>query len=156
MSEQRQARMVKNKDIPLIQQIPALKQMIISLEQRRQWEESRTQKVTQSFSAVPSGGGTRRTMDDTIAAIEEISENHALQLKQYERQLRKAERIINEIRNVNMRAFVTMLYLDGVPDGAVQAVLKMSRWGFENARRCIEDAEDMASAKWTDRYCCGE
>lgn len=155
MPEKMQSRTVKNKDIPLIQEIPYLKQMITSLEQRRQWERSRTENINQHLSSTPGGGGTKRTLDDALAKMEDIAEDHGNLLKQYEKRLRKAERIINAIPSVQMRTFVTMMYLDQVRDTAVQEVLHMSRWSFENARNAVESAESMDDVKWSDKYVAG-
>jgi len=151
MAEQRPGRKVKNADIPMLQEIRMLKMDIVSLEQRRKWERERMERITQSLSASP-GGGTARGMDEAFAAISELEEKHKQLIKQYTRKMKKAERILSGIRSCQMRTMVTMLYLDNVPPSAVQAVLHMSRWAFENARNAIEDAPSMEEVKWFDRY----
>lgn len=156
MLEQRTARTVKNRDIPLIQEIPYLKQEILSLEKRKQWEQERARNMTQHISGMPGGsGGTKRIIDDAVANMDEMKENHGLLIKQYQKRLRKAERILSEIGSITMRTFVTMMYLDQVRDSTVQEVLHMSRWTFENARSAVENAECMADVKWNDKYVCG-
>ncbi len=144
--------MIKNKDIQLLREVHLIQMDIVSLEQRAEWERARMDAMTQNLSAA-SGGGVRRGMDDTFAAIEELEERHRMLVKQYTRVVKEAERIINGISSHQMRTLVTMLYLDNVPGSAVQSVLHMSRWAFENARSAIESAENMACVKWSDRYC---
>lgn len=151
MAEQRPGRKVKNGDILMLQEIRTLKMEIVSLEQRRKWERERMERITQSLSASP-GGGTARGMDEAFAAISELEEKHKQLIKQYTRKMKKAERILNGIRSSQMRTMVTMLYLDNVTPRAVQEVLHMSRWAFENARAAVEDAPSMEDVKWFDRY----
>lgn len=155
MAEQRPPRVVNNTDIPLIQEVHYLKMDIISLEEKRKWERKRMENITQHISASP-GGGTGRGMDEAMAAISELEERHKALIKQYTIALRRAEKIISRIQSHQMRTFVTMMYLDNIPDGAVQSVLHMSRWSFENARKAVEDAKSMEEVKWFDRYCANE
>lgn len=150
-ADQRPSRVVKNKDILLIQEVPLLQKDIVSLEQRKNWERARMDNISQHLSAF-QGGGSRIGMDETFADIEELEEKHRSLIKKYTRSVRRAERIINGITSHQMRTLVTMLYLDNVPDRAVQAVLRMSRWTFENARKTVEDAPNMDAVKWYDRY----
>lgn len=150
MAEQRPSRVVKNQDIPLLQEVSFLKADIVSLEQRKKWERERMDHITQRLSATP--GGSSRGMDDTFADIAELEEKHSMLVKQYTRILRRAERILNGIRSREMRSFVTLLYLDNHSDRTVQDMLHMSRWTFENARKAVEDAPNMEAVKWYDRY----
>ena len=152
-TDQRQPRVVKNKDILLLQEVPMLQVDIVSLEQRKNWERARMDNITQHLSAFSGGGGNRIGMDETLSDIEELEEKHRSLIKQYTRAIRRAERIINGIASHQMRTLVTLLYLDNVPDRAVQALLHMSRWTFENARKTVEEAPNMESVKWYDRYC---
>lgn len=150
--DQRPTRVVRNRDILLIQEVPLLQKDIVSLEQRKNWERARMDNITQHLSAFSGGGGNRMGMDDTLSDIAELEEKHRSLIKQYTRAVKKAERIINGIASHQMRTMVTMLYLDNMPDRAVQALLHMSRWTFENARKTVEEAPNMESVKWYDRY----
>lgn len=125
---------VKNKDILLLQDVPLLKVEIVSLEQRRTWERERMTRITASLSSLP-GGGTKRGMDDVMAALDELERRHADLIRQYTRLIKKAEKILNGIASHQMRTMVTLLYLDNVADSAVQSVLHMSRYAFENAKK---------------------
>lgn len=142
---------VNNKDIESIREIPYIQQQILSLERQCQWERSRARNTTQVFSAVPGGGDSARALEKAAAAMEEIAAEHAATLQRYVREQRRAERIVNGIRSAQMRTMVTMLYRDGLPPSAVQAVLRMSRYAFDAARAQIEAAPDMASVKWIER-----
>lgn len=143
------AETIKNKDVLLLREVHLVQMDIVSLEKRAQWERARMDAMTHGLSAA-SGGG-RRGMDDTLAAIEELEERHRMLVKQYTRMVKEAERIVNGISSHQMRTMVTMLYLDNVMGSAVQSVLHMSRWAFENARAAIENAENMACVKWRER-----
>ena len=48
-----------------------------------------------------------------------------------------------------------MKYVMGLQDGEIRQQLNMTRWGFDRARRSVEDAPDMASVKWRERYILG-
>lgn len=152
MADQRQPRMVNNKDIPLLQEVCYIKQEVISLENRAAFEKSRMKSITQHLSAAPGGGGNPSGLDTAFANLAAIEEKHRVLIGQYKRKLAKAEKIINEIESVQMRSIVTMLYLDQKPDTEVRKALGLSRWVFDNCRKTIEDAESMAMVKWHDRY----
>lgn len=141
---------IRNKDIKAILEIPYIMQQVVSLERRCRWERERMRNTTQHFSASPPGGGSKRVLDDAVAAIDALTAEHGLLLKRYEQEIRKAERTISAIRSVQMRAMVTLLYLDGIRPGTVQEVLHMSRYAFEKARTTLETAEDMESVRWVD------
>lgn len=151
MADQRKTRPVKNKDIKLLQEVRFIQLDIVSLEQRIQWERQRISNITQQLSAA-HGGGNPYGMDDAFAKISETEERHRTLVNQYTKVVKKAERIVNGIASHQMRTMVTMLYMDNVADSAVQSVLHMSRWAFENARSAVENADCMAEVKWNDRY----
>lgn len=90
--------------------------------------------------------------DAAFAAIDGINEEHCEQIAAYTRELKAAEKIINSIPSRTMRTFVTMLYVDQIPAATVQRELNMTRRGFENARNAIEQARDMESVVWRERY----
>lgn len=151
MAEQRTSRMVKNKDITLLQEIRLIELDIVSLEKRAQWERDRMSSITQHLSS-GGGGGSPSGLDEAFAAISETEERHRKLIGQYAKVVNKAERIIGRIASHQMRTMVRMLYVDNVADIAVQSVLRMSRRMFENARATIESAECMADVKWNDKY----
>lgn len=152
MAEQRPQRQVKNKDIPLLTEVRLIEMDVVAMENRIQWERERRRNITQHLSRTPGGGGTARGMDEALASIEELEEKHKALVKKYIRQIRKAEAILNGIASHQMRTLVSLLYLDCYSSGTVQELLGMSRWAFENARETVEQAEDMASVVWHDRY----
>lgn len=148
---QRQPRIVRNRDIGTLEKVHYLKGEIESLEERARWERERMKSITQHLSAAPGGGGGRG-MDDCFAKIDSLEERHRNLISVYDRTIRKAEAIIGRISSAQMRCFVTMLYLDGKSGSDVQSKLKMTRWQFENARECVENAECMDAVLWHDRY----
>ena len=76
--------------------------------------------------------------------------------REYACRLRAAQRILNGIESLTMRAFVMMKYVMGLRDGEIRQQLNMTRRGFERARQSVEDAPDMASVKWRERYIVSE
>lgn len=142
---------IKNKDIALLLELDAIKADAMALEERIRWEKGRMKGITQNLSSVPSGGGTARGMDNTMCKLEELIGEHQACLEQYSKAAKRADRIIAGIGNTRMRSFVKMLYVEKMSQRTVQEVLHLSRWSFESAQRCVEQAERMEDVKWFDR-----
>lgn len=156
MDRETEQRSIRNRDIPLLQNVYAMMQKIVSLEHRRMWQRERMNNITQHLTGMPGGGGTPKGIDEAFAAISELEEEHKNLVKQYARELKRAERIINAIESGSMRAFVSMMYLDNIPGNEVRQKLNLTRWGFERAKEAIEQAEDMAHVAWHERYILGD
>jgi hypothetical protein len=154
MNEQaaQKPRIVKNRDITLLARVLYVMQDVYSLEKRCEWQRDRLFSITQHITGVPGGKGVPSGFDTAFAAIDGINEEHREQIAAYTRELKSAEKIINSIPSRTMRSFVTMLYVDNMPAATVQRELNMTRRGFENARNAIEQAEDMASVVWRERF----
>lgn len=143
---------VHNRDIPLLADVLCIMQEVNALEQRRDWQRDRMESITQHLSGMPGGGGLPKGLDDAFAMLSEIDEEHEQRCKDYVRQLRKAQKILNSIESRSMRVFVTMKYVLGMTDVDIRQELNISKWGFNRARRSIEDADCMANVKWQERY----
>lgn len=143
---------VRNRDIPLLSEILYIMQMVCQIEERRDWQRDRMTNITQHLTWVPGGGGLPKGLDDAFALLSELDEEHETQCKEYTRQLRKAQKILNSIESLTMRTFVLMKYIMDVPDVEIRDKLNMTRRGFDRARRAVEEAPDMASVKWQERY----
>lgn len=152
MSEQRQTRVVRNRDIPLLQEVGYIMDDIEALEKRRKWERDRMFHITQQLSDSPVSGNAPRGLDEVFAAISQLEEEHRRLVRQYIGKIDTASKLILAIPSRQMQRFVRMLYMDHETDKNVREKLKMSRWAFENARKAVEQAEDMQSVKWSDRY----
>lgn len=142
---------VKNKDIPLLANIFNIMQDIRQIEERREWQAGRLYNITQHLTGMP-GGGTPKGLDEAFALLSEIDDEHKQRCKDYTRQLRKAQKILNGIESHTMRTFVTMKYVMNVPDTEIRKELNMTRRGFDRARNCVEMAPCMAAVKWQERY----
>ncbi len=143
---------VRNKDIPLLSEILYIMQDVCMVEQRRDWQHDRMTNITQHLTGMPGGGGLPKGYDDALAILSEIDEEHGRQCKEYARELRRAEKIMNGIESRTMRTFVLMKYVWNVPDEKIRQELNMTRRGFDRARRAIEDAQNMAAVKWQERF----
>lgn len=154
MNEQaaQKPRIIKNRDIPLLARVLYVMQDVCSLEKRCEWQRDRLFSITQNLTGMPSGKGVPTGFDAAFAAIDGINEEHREQIAAYTRELKAAEKIINSIPSRTMRTFVTMLYVENMPAATVQRELNMTRRGFENARNAVEQAQDMASVVWRERY----
>lgn len=154
MNEQaaQKPRIIKNRDIPLLARVLYVMQDVCSLEKRREWQRERLFSITQNLTGMPNGKGMPSGFDAAFAAIDGINEEHQEQIAAYTRELKAAEKIINSIPSRTMRTFVIMLYVENMPAATVQRELNMTRRGFENARNAIEQAQDMASVVWRERY----
>ena len=143
---------IRNRDIPLLADILCIMQEISQIEQRREWQRDRMLNITQHLSGMPRGGGLPKGLDEAFAMLSELDEEHEQRCKDYVRQLKAAQKILNNIASRCMRAFVTMKYVMNLPDTEIRQELNLTRTGFNRARRCIEDADCMASVKWRERY----
>ena len=151
-SEDKRPIVIRNRDIPVLQRVVYVMQDIRALEERREWQKGRMDNITQHLSGMPRGGNGPVGLDAAFAALDELEEEHKQQVKQYYRELKAAERIINGIRNRFMRTFVMMLYVENIQPGKVRSELNMSEWSMKSARNAVEQADDMASVRWNDRY----
>lgn len=142
---------VRNRDIPLLSEILYIMQDVCQIEQRRDWQHDRMFNITQHLTGMP-GGGLPTGLDETFAMLSEIDEEHEARCKEYVRQLRKAQKILNGIESRTMRTFVVMKYIMDVPDVNIRDELNMTRRGFDRARRAVEEAPNMAAVKWQERY----
>ena len=142
---------VCNRDIPLLSEILYIMQDICHIEERRDWQRDRMTNITQHLTGMP-GGGMPKGLDDAFSMLSEIDEEHEARCKDYVRQLRKAQKILNSIESRTMRTFVVMKYVMDVPDVKIRQELNMTWRGFDRARRAVEGATCMASVKWHERY----
>lgn len=147
---------VRNKDIPLLADIFCIMQEVCAIEHRRDWQRDRMYKITQAINGMPGGGSVPHGLDEAFAKLAEIDEEHEKSCKEYVRQLRAAERILNGIPSRSMRAFVLMKYVMDVPDVEIRQELNLTRRGFDRARRCIEEADNMSAVKWPERFILGK
>ena len=141
---------VANRDIPLLMQIYYIMQEVESLEMRSQWQYDRLYSITKRITGMPGGGGLPQGIDATLAALEEINEQYAEQIRTYTAQLKAAERILNGIPSETMRAFVRMYYVDRIKKADIMRELDMTEWGFNRARRSVEQADCMANVIWRE------
>ena len=143
---------IRNRDIPLLADVLCIMQEICHIEQRRDWQHDRMLSITQHLSGMPGGGGNPKGLDEAFALLSELDEEHEQRCKDYVRQLKTAQKILNGIESRSMRAFVVMKYVMDVSDSEIRQELNMTRTGFNRARRSIESAECMAAVKWRERY----
>ena len=63
---------------------------------------------------------------------------------------------MNSISSRTMRAFVMMKYMMDTPNNVIMRELNMTEWGFNRARKSVEEAQDMAHVVWRERYIVAE
>ena len=142
---------INNRDIPVLRDVLAVMQSVNRTEQLHEWQRGRMVKITASLTGMP-GGGERKGLDDAVSILDELGRDQIRECREYGQHLRRAQRILNEIESRSMRAFVMMRYVIGVPDAEIRRELGMTRRGFSRAVRAVQDAPDMASVKWQERY----
>lgn len=142
---------IKNRDILVLQDVIHVMQEVRALETRRLWQRERMTNITHHLTGMPSGGGPSG-LDEAFATVAALEDEHKERVKEYTRRLKTAERIINEIGNGFMRTFVTMMYLENCPPKYVRCELNLTEKGFRTAREAVEQAPNMASVKWRNRY----
>ncbi len=149
------AAVVCNRDIPVLQDVLPVMQLVNRTEELRGWQRGRAEKITANLTGMPRGGDALG-LDGVVAALDELDRKQAGECREYACRLRAAQRILNGIESLTMRAFVMMKYVMGLRDGEIRQQLNMTRRGFERARQSVEDAPDMASVKWRERYIVSE
>lgn len=142
---------IKNRDIPRLQKVVSLMQDIRVLEERRLWLRDRMTNISLHLSGMP-GSGQPRGLDAAYAALSELESEHQELVKNYVRELKAAERMINSINNPCMRTFVTMMYLENLSPREVRSELNLTEWGFKRAREAVEQAKSMEQVVWRERY----
>lgn len=143
---------IHNRDIPVLAEVLSVMQTVSQIEQRRGWQRDRMTHITQALSGMPGGGGSPKGLDYAIAALDELDREQQEECLNYVRQLKKAQKILNEIESQTMRAFVVMKYVMGCSDTEIKKELNLNRRGFERARRSVENARSMGAVKWKERY----
>ena len=151
-AEAKKPAVIRNRDIPLLADILPTMQLVNQTERRLDWQHDRMLSINQHINGMPGGGRLPKGLEAAFAMLEEVGAAHEERVKDYIRELREAERILNGIESRTMRTFVTMKYVMDVPDAEIRRELNMTEWGFNRARRAIEDAENMASVVWRARY----
>lgn len=142
---------IRNRDIPPLREVLSVMQSIYQTEQLHEWQHERMVKITASLSGMPGGGG-RKGLDDALSVLDELGRDQIRECQEYARSLRRAQQILNGIENQDMRAFVLMKYVMSVSDAEIRRKLGMTRRSFDRAARAIQDAPDMASVEWQERY----
>lgn len=148
----RKAIVVRNRDIPLLADILYIMQEICAIEQRRDWQKDRMYNITQHLTGMPGRKGGASGLDEAFALLSEIDEEHEEKCKEYVRQLKRAQRILNSIESRSMRSFVVMRYVMNMSDVEIRQELNLTRRGLERARRSVEEADCMGNVKWQERY----
>lgn len=143
---------IKNRDIILLSRVLYTMQDVSATEVKRMWQQDRLWNITQKITGLPGGNGLPKGLDANFAAIGEIEEKYAEECKEYVKELQEAENILNGIPSRTMRTFVTMKYLLDMPDKKIMAELNIKRWRLESMKKSIEQAPNMASVKWQERY----
>lgn len=142
---------IANRDILPLRELLGVMQNVRQAEKMQMWQRVRMQKITASLSDMPGGGGNKG-LDDAISTLDELNREQISMCRQYIRSMRRAQRILDGIPNGTMRAFVVMKYVMGISDSEIRRELCMTRRGFDRAVHAVQDAPDMASVKWQERY----
>ena len=143
---------VQNRDIPLLAGVLYIMQEIRMLEEHRDFQWHTMYNITQHLTGMPRSGSLPTGYENAFARLSEIDSQYEARCKQYVRQLRKAETILNTIDNKSMRIFVMMRYLMGYSRKAICRELNWSQRGYDRARTAVESASCMADVKWQERY----
>lgn len=155
MSETRETRepiKIRNRDVLLLSRVLYTMQAISATEEKRLWQQDRLWHITQKITGMPGGGGEPSGLDKHFAAIGEIEERYEMELSNYDDALQTAEAILNAIPSPTLRTFVTMLYVLNIPNREIMTRLNMRRKTFDGLRRSIEQAQDMKSVIWPERF----
>lgn len=142
----------RNKDIALLSRVLYTMQDVCITEQKRLWMQDRLYSITAKLTGMPSGHGGTGGLEKCFAEIGEIEEKYKVECAEYLDELKRAEDILNSIQSRTMRTIVTMRYVMAIPNTEIMERLNLKRRRFEAMCRCIEEAEDMRSVRWSDRF----
>ena len=142
MQGQREPIQIRNRDIPLLSRVLYVMQAVSSTEQKRMWLQDRP--------------GEPKGLDAPFAAIGETEERYEQECAEYMAELYRAEEILNAIPSDTMRVFVTMRYLLDMSRKEIMGRLNLKRWRYEEMCESIEQADDMKSVVWKERYTIAE
>ena len=142
----------RNEDIPVLASVLSVMQLVCKTEEIRRWQRERMVNITSHLTGMPGGRNSTKGFEDAFAALSETDEAHQRLCAEYAGKLKAAQAIIDGIASDAMRAFVVMKYVMFVPDVEIRRELSMTRRRFDAARECIENARNMKSAKWSERY----
>lgn len=145
-------RVIYNRDIPKLERVNVIMKEVCRLEERMAWQKDRAYNVTRRLTGMPTAHGGESGLDATLAALSALTEDYGEKVRSYTREIRTAERILSEISSETMRVFVRMFYVDNLPAAQVWRELHMSEYGFARARNAVEQAQDMNSVIWRERY----
>lgn len=151
-TDERAGTVVRNRDIPLLADVLPTMQLVNQTEKILNWQHDRMTSIHQHISGMPGGGLLPQGLEDAFARLYEVGEDHEKEIRQYLKELREAERVLNGIESRSMRGFVVMKYVFDIPDAEIRRELNMTEWGFNRARKAIEEAESMALVVWREKY----
>ena len=143
---------VSNRDIITLTRVRAMKQEIKITEQKR------AELLGIYRRALRASEGPVRARRDEVD-LEAVRAELAAQDAEYLRILadnaqaiRDANDILRGIEYDDMRVFVALLYESGETHKNIWARLNMSRRVFEKLRKLVEEAPDMASVPWPEKW----
>ncbi|MBR6710351.1 MAG: DUF1492 domain-containing protein [Selenomonadaceae bacterium] len=143
---------IRNGDIPKLYNVLYTMQAVCATERKRMWQQDRLWNITQKITGMPGGHGEAKGLDASFEAICEIEEKYEAECAEYVKELKEAERILNGIPGRGMRTFVTMRYVLGMSRKEIMSRLNLKRWRYDDMCAAVEQAEDMAHVKWTEKF----
>lgn len=152
--EKREARVytIRNVDALALTQVRIMKQELKITELKRAELRALHRRAVRACEGDVSAADA---ISDVDAVHKKLAENEALYARRIEacaKAIRDAEETLARIENPGMRLFVTLLYERGETHKYVMAKLGLSRRSFEKLRKTVEDAPDMASVVWADKW----
>ncbi|MDO4647617.1 MAG: hypothetical protein Q4B26_03120 [Eubacteriales bacterium] len=143
---------MKNKDIPILAMVLPAMAMLEQIDEQIEWQRSKMVNVSQKISDMPRGGSGGGGIDRDIAILTDLEEEQKRLCREYALIAKKAQRILARIESLSMRSFVSMKYIMDYSDTEIRRKLNLSRRGMERAKKCCEEAPEMAMVKWRERY----
>ena len=141
-----------NADIEKLKRVVYAMQDVCTTEERYEWEREHLFSITSpQISDMPRGNGIKKDIGDRIVRMEDKRDQYKAASKRYMDELTEAEEILNAIHNPNMRTFVVLVYVMGMPFEEVRKRLNMTEYTFKQAKTAIENADSMACAVWRGR-----
>lgn len=145
-------RAVRNRDIPLLTDVLCIMQEVVMIESRMGWQRERMTSMNQRITGMPGSGGLPKGLEEAFAILSELEENQEKKCLEYSERLKEAQAILDGIENTQMKTFVEMKYIINASDQEIRKELNLSRRFFDEARKRIEEAPNMRSVRWPEKY----
>lgn len=139
---------IKNKDIPLLEEIMAIMIEAPLIEHKWQWNQDRKYHITQNVSQAPGAANNASKIESILASMDSLNAKHLKKMEEYTGKMEKAQGILNGIKEPTIRTFAVMKYIMGQSETQIRAQLALTEWRYKQLKKAVENAPCMCKVRW--------